>query len=180
MERTEKELNEEHFLRILEGIVTWNEWRRTFRGLVDLQYADLQDANLYEANLFAADLSYADLRFANLCNVNLQYADLHNAKKAIVIEAEQWFEVTYDADGPGGAKNPHLLVDHYRKTEVPPDRICTDCGQTMFQHGWIDTYKGGHVVCPGDWIIVGVKGERYPCKPCIFTEVYCPANTGKD
>lgn len=25
---------------------------------------------------------------------------------------------------------------------------------------------------PGDWIIRGVKGEYYPCKPDIFTETY--------
>ncbi len=25
---------------------------------------------------------------------------------------------------------------------------------------------------PGDWIITGVKGERYPCKPDIFTATY--------
>lgn len=28
---------------------------------------------------------------------------------------------------------------------------------------------------PGDWIIMGVKGEVYPCKPDIFTATYEPA-----
>jgi len=28
---------------------------------------------------------------------------------------------------------------------------------------------------PGDWIIKGVKGEFYPCKPDIFAETYDPA-----
>ncbi len=28
---------------------------------------------------------------------------------------------------------------------------------------------------PGDWIITGVKGETYPCKPDIFQETYEPA-----
>ena len=27
---------------------------------------------------------------------------------------------------------------------------------------------------PGDWIITGVKGERYPCKPDIFEATYEP------
>ena len=31
---------------------------------------------------------------------------------------------------------------------------------------------GGNVVCPGDWIITGVAGERYPCKPAIFAATY--------
>jgi hypothetical protein len=28
---------------------------------------------------------------------------------------------------------------------------------------------------PGDWIIKGVKGEFYPCKPDIFEASYDPA-----
>ncbi|MEM6932814.1 MAG: hypothetical protein AAF526_04430 [Pseudomonadota bacterium] len=31
-----------------------------------------------------------------------------------------------------------------------------------------------HEVTPGDWIITGVKGEHYPCKPEIFEETYEP------
>lgn len=42
----------------------------------------------------------------------------------------------------------------------------------MHEHGWIDTLEGGHIVCPGDWIITGVNGERYPCKPDIFAKTY--------
>jgi len=42
----------------------------------------------------------------------------------------------------------------------------------MHNHGWIDTLEGGHIVCPGDWIITGVKGENYPCKPDIFEATY--------
>lgn len=32
-----------------------------------------------------------------------------------------------------------------------------------------------HVADPGDWIICGVKGELYPCKPDIFAATYEPA-----
>mgnify|MGYP001589441972 FL=1 len=42
----------------------------------------------------------------------------------------------------------------------------------MHVHGWIDTLEGGHIVCPGDWVITGVKGEYYPCKPDIFMMTY--------
>lgn len=42
--------------------------------------------------------------------------------------------------------------------------------------GWfIPTLEGGHEVTPGDWIITGVKGEQYPCKPDIFAATYEPA-----
>jgi hypothetical protein len=36
----------------------------------------------------------------------------------------------------------------------------------------IDTLEGFHIVSNGDWIITGVKGERYPCKPDIFELTY--------
>lgn len=36
----------------------------------------------------------------------------------------------------------------------------------------IHTLEGDHVCSPGDWIIRGVKGELYPCKPEIFEMTY--------
>jgi tripartite-type tricarboxylate transporter receptor subunit TctC len=41
--------------------------------------------------------------------------------------------------------------------------------------GMIDALEGAHYVIPGDWIITGVKGEHYPCKPDIFEMTYEPA-----
>ena len=46
----------------------------------------------------------------------------------------------------------------------------------------ISTLEGAHWVSPGDWIIKGVKGEFYPCKPDIFAATYeaepVPSSTG--
>jgi hypothetical protein len=42
--------------------------------------------------------------------------------------------------------------------------------------GYIKTLEGGHLVTPGDWIITGVKGEFYPCKPDIFKATYEPVH----
>ena len=39
----------------------------------------------------------------------------------------------------------------------------------------IHTLEGPLVAQPGDWIIKGVKGELYPCKPDIFEATYEPA-----
>ena len=36
----------------------------------------------------------------------------------------------------------------------------------------LHTLEGVMWVSPGDWIITGVKGERYPCKPDIFELTY--------
>lgn len=36
----------------------------------------------------------------------------------------------------------------------------------------IPTLEGTMVASPGDWIIKGVKGEFYPCKPDVFDITY--------
>ncbi len=41
----------------------------------------------------------------------------------------------------------------------------------------IKTLEGEHHVSPGDWIIRGVKGELYACKPDIFEATYEPEPT---
>lgn len=38
----------------------------------------------------------------------------------------------------------------------------------------IETLEGDMRALPGDWIIQGVKGEFYPCKPDIFEMTYEP------
>lgn len=49
---------------------------------------------------------------------------------------------------------------------------------TPFEHegGYIaiDTLEGTMTAWPGDWIIRGVQGEFYPCKPTIFEATYEP------
>ena len=44
-----------------------------------------------------------------------------------------------------------------------------DCGIA------INTLEGTMRADPGDWIIRGIKGELYPCKPDIFAATYEPA-----
>lgn len=51
-------------------------------------------------------------------------------------------------------------------------------GTAYFSNGadplCIRTLEGVLTVAPGDWIIRGVKGELYPCKPDIFAASYEP------
>lgn len=68
------------------------------------------------------------------------------------------------------------VVRYHRHPDDPGTRACQHCGKTMHVHGWIDTKEGGHIVCPGDWIITGVQGEHYPCKPDIFAATYEPVS----
>lgn len=115
-------------------------------------------------------------------------------KKPVEIEAARWFKNgdhpnDYDND-IDGFEDGHFatvsaatakenewegqVVRYYRTPEMDGDRKCQHCGNIMHIHGWIDTLEGGHIVCPGDWIIRGVKGEMYPCKPDIFEATYEP------
>lgn len=40
----------------------------------------------------------------------------------------------------------------------------------------ISTEEGDMIARVGDWIITGIKGEKYPCKNDIFRETYEPAD----
>jgi hypothetical protein len=42
----------------------------------------------------------------------------------------------------------------------------------------IKTLEGEHIASPGDWIIRGVAGEFYPCKPDIFAATYDKVDHG--
>lgn len=70
-------------------------------------------------------------------------------KKAVVIEAVRW-------DGT----NPSECLEF--------------CGGYLTQGGFIEirTLEGTMLTSPGSWIIKGVKGEFYPCKPDIFEATY--------
>ena len=87
-------------------------------------------------------------------------------KKPVVIEAWQWH-------GHGATEGE--IVRYYRRPDDDGGRQCEGCSFIMNNHGWIDTLEGGHIVCPRDWIITGVRGEIYACKPGIFDETYEPA-----
>ena len=98
-------------------------------------------------------------------------------KRPVTIQAHRWFR---NGDHPDdfSDRNPEksnmegMVVRYYRHPDFNGDTKCKHCGRVMHDHGWIDTLEGGHVVCPGDWIITGVKGEHYPCKPDVFSATY--------
>ena len=109
-------------------------------------------------------------------------------KKPVIIEAHQWFQNgdhPLDESKPVGAGDPGFytegkLVRRYRDPNKKGDWLCVHCGYPYHDHGWIDTLEGGHIVCPADWIITGVQGEHYPCKPHIFKETYEPVFTKEE
>jgi hypothetical protein len=75
-------------------------------------------------------------------------------KKPVVIEAEQFF------------RDKHF--DGKRAT-IDGIETAVIAGERRF---FVRTIEGDMTVSDGDFIITGVKGERYPCKPDIFAATY--------
>ncbi len=80
-------------------------------------------------------------------------------KKPVVIEAEQW-------SGSADQAN-HFLGENYGQDwEYDPTTSSI----------LIPTLEGQMRAHVGDWIIRGVQGEFYPCRPDIFEETYEAVN----
>jgi hypothetical protein len=71
-------------------------------------------------------------------------------KKPVVIEAEQ-----FSLDGP---------------LPFMGQGVCRFNGD----HWYLETLEGPLKISDKDWIIKGIKGEFYPCKPEIFEATYDP------
>ena len=80
-------------------------------------------------------------------------------KKPVVIEAVQW-------NGDAHLANTFIGERYGIDWEYSGAR------QTAIV---IPTLEGSMLCRVGDWIIKGVKGEFYPCKPDIFEATYEPA-----
>lgn len=73
-------------------------------------------------------------------------------KKPVVIEAIQW--------NGNNKKDIDEFVGEELQDTYGGEILC------------IETLEGEHQAKIGDWIIKGVKGEFYPCKPDIFEQTY--------
>lgn len=91
-------------------------------------------------------------------------------KKPVVIEAVQllWKNWSQICDLLGDVIGPHNPGRNSQEASDP-------CGeQAPYIELTIHTLEGDHTAKHGDWIIKGVKGEFYPCKPDIFAATYEP------
>ena len=78
-------------------------------------------------------------------------------KKPVVIEAEQFFIARL------AELSPEFAAAIHWDAATPPQPF-------------IRTLEGNsYRLSEGDWIVKGVKGEFYPCKPDIFSMTYDPA-----
>ncbi|HUV64116.1 MAG TPA: hypothetical protein VMW24_09465 [Sedimentisphaerales bacterium] len=82
-------------------------------------------------------------------------------KKPVVIDAFQW------TGGPDQTEDPEWIVEAIKNRSVRFARI-DELDVTMM----IDTLEGTMSARIGDYIIRGIQGELYPCKPDIFERTY--------
>lgn len=80
-------------------------------------------------------------------------------KKPVVIEARQW---------TGGPREAVFVIDWVLGGGGTARYVDFEDGERLH----IDTLEGTVRAAPGDYIIRGVKGEFYPCKPDIFEATY--------
>jgi len=80
-------------------------------------------------------------------------------KKPVVIEAIQF----------NGENADEIIVwAHQGLSPQAQAKIIKNLGNTLK----ILTLEGDHLCIEGDFVIKGVKGEFYPCKPDIFEQTY--------
>lgn len=87
-------------------------------------------------------------------------------KKPVVIDAVHW-------DGTKVDYTPVWLSDALQMEGAPDTDI--GCIMRVGNQIHIGTLEGVMIASPGDYILQGVKGEIYPCKPDIFELTYEPA-----
>jgi len=80
-------------------------------------------------------------------------------KKPVVIEAVKFEDTAESLAAISDFSDKDISVN-YNEPEHPYLKI--------------HTLEGVMTASPGDWIIKGVKGEFYPCKPDIFEATYEP------
>ena len=92
-------------------------------------------------------------------------------KKPIVVEAFCWTGDENQTEDPTWlaemikAGTCEVLMEEICYLGMPLNpRICLA----------IKTLEGIHYALPGDYIIRGIKGEVYPCKPDVFKQTYEP------
>jgi hypothetical protein len=90
-------------------------------------------------------------------------------KKPVVIEAIQFVGV------PPDGTNATRIIDWILTGDLSARFHVTEDDDAFIA---IDTLEGTMRADRGDWIIKGVAGEFYPCKPDIFEATYEPVEDG--
>lgn len=97
------------------------------------------------------------------------------AKKPIAVDAEQYRGPSETHQHIGDNPDECVLKSICTKGECTVPAGSIEKGVEYYGFAHIHTLEGVQMVSIDDWIIKGVKGEFYPCKPDIFRLTYEPA-----
>jgi len=107
-------------------------------------------------------------------------------KKPVVIDAIQWtginvqemlkwFAHVSSAEDPAKLASEDGAAELVVEMEVAKCKVTFDMTKKPAIQLLIKTLEGTHEASHGDFVICGVQGEIYPCKPDIFEKTYEPA-----
>jgi len=100
-------------------------------------------------------------------------------KKPVVVEAELYRIGLEDGFNVRPVNDERFAFDPAKRTYASAALFgwwVRGNGKTVLRP-FINTLEGQQFISEGDYIITGVKGERYPCKPDIFEATYEPAES---
>lgn len=92
-------------------------------------------------------------------------------KKPVVIEAIQYAYVDVMDLTPFTFRG---TIPDWLQLAIAENKIVPVRGNEDYWYLEIPTLEGAMRMGPDDWLIRGIKGELYPCKPDIFTSTYEP------
>jgi hypothetical protein len=87
-------------------------------------------------------------------------------KKPVVIEAHHFVDGCWS-----GGNVPEWYTEAFMANRIM-HHAADDSWRSPVTHATIATSEGAMRADIGDWIIKGIKGEMYPCKPDIFAATY--------
>jgi len=85
-------------------------------------------------------------------------------KKPVVVEASPWWRA---------GDHPSVVCPVPAGVPIPVESVGREPA-VRARLGAIRTLEGWLLVTPGDYVIEGVQGEHYACKPEIFLQTYEP------
>ena len=137
-----------------------HEWKDTFELGPRIKTSVIQQGNKSRRHRIKFDVTKPGVVLPEIEHLYQTYKKILNLhqtkyrKKPVVVDAVQW----------NGSNVSEIYV--FIGTDVNARYV----GDTVI----IPTLEGDMTASKGDWIIRGVNGEYYPCKPDVFAKTYEP------
>ena len=99
-------------------------------------------------------------------NESIRYIEECYKKDMEVLNKEEKERLEQFDDIPNDIYKEDSQVKKYRKKPIIVEAY------SATEEEYIETLEGTMKADKGDYVITGIRGERYPCKPDIFKQTY--------